>query len=76
MPDHSELAGLHGLGANDFRALLYIMVAETARPSLAAGELAVRMGLFGAAITYLVERLIESDIRCRPGSSGGGSGCC
>lgn len=53
-------AGRHDLAANDFRALLHIMVAETAGTPLTAGELTARMGMSGAAITYLVERLIES----------------
>ena len=53
-------AGIHGLSANDFRALVLIMVAENAGTPLTAGELRTRMGLSGAAITYLVERMIES----------------
>lgn len=53
-------AGLHDLGANDFRALLHIMVADEAGSPLTAGELAKRMELSGAAITYLVERMITS----------------
>lgn len=53
-------AGLHDVAANDFRALLHIMVAETAGLPLTAGELRARMGVSGAAITYLVERMIDS----------------
>ena len=53
-------AGLHDVAANDFRALLHIMVAETAGSPLTAGELRARMGMSGAAITYLVERMIDS----------------
>ncbi|MCV7177117.1 MarR family winged helix-turn-helix transcriptional regulator [Mycolicibacterium sphagni] len=53
-------AGTHGLSANDFRALVHVMVAENAGAPLTAGELRNRMGLSGAAITYLVERMIES----------------
>ena len=53
-------AGLHELAANDFRALLHIMVAETAGAPLTAGELRRRMGMSGAAITYLVGRMIAS----------------
>jgi DNA-binding MarR family transcriptional regulator len=53
-------AGRHKLAANDFRALLNIMVAETAGSPLTAGELRKRMGVSGAAITYLVERMIGS----------------
>jgi len=44
----------------DFRALLHIMVAETAGKPMTSGDLSHRMGLSGAAITYLVDRLIES----------------
>jgi DNA-binding MarR family transcriptional regulator len=44
----------------DFRALLHIMVAETAGKPMSSGDLSQRMGLSGAAITYLVDRLIES----------------
>ena len=59
-------AGLHDVAANDFRALLHIMVAETAGSPLTAGELRRRMGMSGAAITYLVERMIDSGhIRAR-----------
>lgn len=53
-------AGTHDLSANDFRALVHIMVAENAGTPLTAGELRSRMGMSGAAITYLVERMIES----------------
>jgi DNA-binding MarR family transcriptional regulator len=45
------------LSANDFRALLFVMSAEGAGVQLTAGDLRRRMGLSGAAITYLVERL-------------------
>jgi DNA-binding MarR family transcriptional regulator len=53
-------AGVHELSANDFRALMHVMVAENAGTPLTAGELRNRMGLSGAAITYLVERMIAS----------------
>ncbi|MGD9618779.1 MAG: MarR family winged helix-turn-helix transcriptional regulator [Mycolicibacterium sp.] len=55
-----DFAGLHALTANDFRALLHVMVAETAGEPLTAGELGRRMGLSGAGITYLVERMETS----------------
>ena len=48
------------LNANDFRALLHIMVADSSGSPLTSGELRERMGLSGAAITYLVERMIAS----------------
>ena len=50
----------HGVHASDFRALLHILVAETAGNPLMAGELRQKMGVSGSAITYLVERMIES----------------
>ena len=53
-------AGNHELSANDFRALVHVMVAENAGTPLTAGELRSRMGMSGAAITYLVERMITS----------------
>ncbi|MEO3758804.1 MarR family winged helix-turn-helix transcriptional regulator [Mycobacterium sp. B14F4] len=53
-------ASRHDVAANDFRALLYVMVAETEGRPLTAGDLRKRMGLSGAAITYLVERMIAS----------------
>jgi DNA-binding MarR family transcriptional regulator len=55
-----DFAARHALTDNDFRALLHVMVAETAGEPLAAGELRTRMGMSGAAITYLVERMIAS----------------
>jgi DNA-binding MarR family transcriptional regulator len=55
-----HFAGRHEVAANDFRALLYIMVAEAAGAPLTAGDLRRRMGVSGAAITYLVERMIAS----------------
>ncbi|MGE0216196.1 MarR family winged helix-turn-helix transcriptional regulator [Mycolicibacterium sp.] len=53
-------AARHAMTANDFRALLHVMVAETAGEPLTAGELRKRMGVSAAAITYLVERMIGS----------------
>ncbi|OBK15728.1 MarR family winged helix-turn-helix transcriptional regulator [Mycobacterium asiaticum] len=50
----------HDVRPTDFRALLHIMVAETARRPMTSGDLSHRMGLSGAAITYLVDRLIQS----------------
>jgi len=55
-----HFASRHDVAANDFRALLHIMVAESAGSPLTAGELRKRMGMSGAAITYLVERMIAS----------------
>ncbi|WP_343598841.1 MarR family winged helix-turn-helix transcriptional regulator [Mycobacterium sp.] len=53
-------AALHQVHPNDFRALLHIMVAETAGTPMTSGELRNTMGVSAAAITYLVERLIGS----------------
>jgi DNA-binding MarR family transcriptional regulator len=47
------------VSANEFRALLFVMLAEGAGVQLTAGELRKQMGLSGAAITYLVERMAE-----------------
>ena len=55
-----HFAGRHEVAANDFRALLHVMVAETAGAPLTAGDLRHLMGVSGAAITYLVERMIAS----------------
>ena len=55
-----HFAGRHDVTANDFRALLHVMVSESAGTPLTAGELRTRMGMSGAAITYLVERMIAS----------------
>jgi DNA-binding MarR family transcriptional regulator len=53
-------AAAHRLGTSDFRALLHILVAETSGAPLTSGELRQKMGLSAAAITYLVERMINS----------------
>lgn len=53
-------AAQHSVAPNDFRALLHIVVAESAGTPLTAGELRRQMGMSGAAITYLVERMIAS----------------
>lgn len=46
--------------STDFRALLHVMVAETAGQPITSGDLRQLMGLSGAAITYLVDRMIDS----------------
>ncbi len=53
-------AAVHSVRPSDFRALLHILVAENGGTPLTSGELSQKMGLSGAAITYLVERLITS----------------
>ncbi|BDB41346.1 MULTISPECIES: MarR family winged helix-turn-helix transcriptional regulator [Mycobacterium] len=50
----------HAVRPTDFRALLHIMVAETAGRPMTSGDLSEQMGMSGAAITYLVDRLIDS----------------
>jgi DNA-binding MarR family transcriptional regulator len=50
----------HEVRPTDFRALLHIFVAEAAGRPMTSGDLSQRMGLSGAAITYLVDRLMES----------------
>ncbi|OBK68190.1 MarR family winged helix-turn-helix transcriptional regulator [Mycobacterium sp. 1165178.9] len=51
---------IHSLRPNDFRALLYIMVAEMGGWPMTSSDLSQRMGLSGSAITYLVDRLIDA----------------
>lgn len=53
-------AGLNDLSANDFRALLHVMVADAAGEPLTSGALGQRMQVSGGAVTHLVERLIGS----------------
>src|ERR1700748_1962933 len=53
-------AAVHDVRPTDFRALLHVMVAETAGEPVTSGELRQRMGLSGAAITYLVDRMMAS----------------
>lgn len=55
-----SFAAQNGLTANDFRALLFVIIADATGERVTAGDLRRRMGLSGAAITYLVERLTES----------------
>ncbi|HYO04520.1 MAG TPA: MarR family transcriptional regulator [Mycobacterium sp.] len=50
----------HDLSANDFRALLHVMVAESDGDPLSQSQLGQRVGVSGAAITYLVDRMVES----------------
>src|ERR1700722_1162926 len=51
-------AVINDVRPTDFRALLHVMVAETAGAPITSGELRQRMGLSGAAITYLVDRMM------------------
>ena len=49
----------NGVSGNDFHALLHVMVAETAGTPLTMAQLRQRMDVSPAAITYLVDRMIE-----------------
>lgn len=53
-------AAAHQVHPSDFRALVHILVAESEGTPLTSGDLRHKMGLSGAAITYLVERMINS----------------
>lgn len=53
-------AGLHGISNNDLDALLHIIVADLAGEPLTSGELGERLRVTAAAVTYLVDRMIES----------------
>lgn len=53
-------ADLHGLSANEFHALLHIMVGESTGAVLSAGELQQRIGLTNSGITHLVDRMINA----------------
>jgi DNA-binding MarR family transcriptional regulator len=53
-------AVVHDVRPTDFRALLHVMIAETTGHPITSGELRHRMGLSGAAITYLVDRMMAS----------------
>lgn len=55
-----HFARQNGVSGTDFHALLHIMVAETAGTPLTAAQLRQRMDVSPAAITYLVDRMIEA----------------
>jgi DNA-binding MarR family transcriptional regulator len=50
----------HELSTNDFRALLHVMVSERDGDPLTQSQLGRRIGVSGAAITYLVDRMVQS----------------
>ncbi len=50
----------HDVSGNDFHALLHVMVAETAGTPLTMAQLRKRMDVSPAAITYLVDRMIDA----------------
>jgi DNA-binding MarR family transcriptional regulator len=53
-------ARLHHVSGSDFHALLHVMVAETAGTALTMAQLRQRMDVSPAAITYLVDRMIDA----------------
>ncbi|MET0473584.1 MAG: MarR family transcriptional regulator [Mycobacterium sp.] len=53
-------AEMHGLSANEFHALLHIMVGESTGEALSAGQLQQRVGLTQSGITHLVDRMIDA----------------
>ncbi|OBF22662.1 MarR family winged helix-turn-helix transcriptional regulator [Mycobacterium kubicae] len=55
-----HFARRHDVTGSDFHALLHIMVAETAGQPLTMAQLRQRMDVSPAAITYLVDRMIEA----------------
>jgi DNA-binding MarR family transcriptional regulator len=55
-----HFARMHEVSTGDFQALLHIMVAETAGQPLTLAQLRQRVDMSAAAITYLVDRMIES----------------
>ena len=50
----------HDVSGKDFHALLHVMVAETAGTPLTMAQLRQRMDVSPAAITYLVDRMIDA----------------
>lgn len=50
----------HRLGLNDFHALLHVMVGEAEGSPLTQRQLGDRIDVSGAAITYLVDRMVQT----------------
>jgi DNA-binding MarR family transcriptional regulator len=50
-------ASSNNISANDFRALIFVILAEAEGNYLTAGGLRKQMGLSGAAVSYLIERM-------------------
>lgn len=50
----------NSLRPNDFRALMHVATAEAEGVPVTAGQLSKLMGVSAPAVTYLVERMIES----------------
>jgi DNA-binding MarR family transcriptional regulator len=50
----------HDMSSSDCKALLHIMVAETAGDPLTSSQLRQRMDVSPAAVTYLVDRMVDA----------------
>lgn len=55
-----HFARVNDVSSSDFHALLHIMVSETAGAPLTLAQLRQRMDMSPAAITYLVDRMIDA----------------
>jgi DNA-binding MarR family transcriptional regulator len=55
-----HFARINDVSSSDFHALLHIMVGETAGTPLTLAQLRQRMDVSPAAVTYLVDRMIEA----------------
>lgn len=55
-----HFARLNDVSSGDFHALLHVMVAETAGKPLTLAQLRQRMDVSPAAVTYLVDRMIDA----------------
>lgn len=55
-----HFARMNDVSSSDFHALLHIMVSETAGTPLSLAQLRQRMDVSPAAVTYLVDRMIDS----------------
>lgn len=55
-----HFARVNDVSSSDFHALLHIMVSETAGTPLTSAQLRQRMDVTPAAITYLVDRMIDA----------------
>ena len=55
-----HFARLNEVSSSDFHALLHIMVSETEGAPLTSAQLRQRMNVTPAAITYLVDRMIDA----------------
>ena len=53
-------AAQHHISNNDFDALLHVLVAEQTGSPLTLGELRERLGMTAAAVTYLVDRMVDA----------------